>query len=389
VRSENGLWIIEVAKSHLSQKQPWAKVSDHANGKMAVNGSYWWLHDKPPVSFVGDKGRTVYHDGAYLPNGEKVYWPYIAVRVDGTCWFGEGSKEPNEPAEGTYEWAIGGGPRYSNGKVVGWNASLPPVNALAFRTAIGVRNGHITLVVGQSKMTMTDFATRLNAVGISEALNLDGGGSTTLYDGQKYLVGGGREIPNAIIVDEEATSERKFRVFIDRSDQWNNTDTAPAYGGRVRYGEGWIMQMYALALAEELTKRDCEVMLSDSEEHDLIKIAEAANAWGADIVLSKHSNAEPTPITGKARGAMPIICAKGGRAEKMANIIARHMKEVCTVRPLLVQQDIILVKTDAPAVEVELGFHTNDADLLMLLSRSFLGAVTQKLADAVDEYRKG
>jgi N-acetylmuramoyl-L-alanine amidase len=381
VRSENGLWVIEATKLHLSQKQPWKRVADHANGKVAVNGSYWWLHDKPPVSFVGDQGRTVYHDGAYLPTGEKVYWPYIAVRPDGTCWFGEGSKTPNEPAEGTYEWAIGGGPRFSQGKVVGWNASLPPVNALAFRTAIGVRNGHITLVVSQSAMTMPTFAARLNTVGIPEALNLDGGGSTTLYDGQTYLVGGSREIPNAIVVDEEATSERKFRVFIDRSEQWANVSTAEAYGGRLRYVEGAVMQMYGWRLATELESRGYDVRLSDSEEDNLSAIARMANLWDADLVLSLHSDAN----TAQLRGATPYILATGGRAEKLAKIITAKLNS----RAPKTANFAILRETDAPAVLVELDFHTTPGGLMDLLTPENVIQTAKALANAVDEYRKG
>jgi hypothetical protein len=375
VRSENGLWIIETLRTHLSQKQPWAKVSDHAGGKVAVNGSYWWLHDKPPVSFVGDKGRTVHHDGAYLPTGEKVYWPYIAVRADGTCWFGEGSKEPNEPAEGTYEWAIGGGPRYRNGKVVGWNASLPPMNALAFRTAIGVSNGHITLVVSQSKMTMTDFATRLNAAGISEALNLDGGGSTTLYDGQTYLVGGGREIPNAIIVDAEVTSERKLRVFIDRSDQWANVSTPTAYGNRLRYIEGAVMQTYGLTLARELDKRGYEVRLADSEIDDLGAICEDANAWRADLVLSLHSDANEKPL----RGMTAYIVATGGRAERLAKLLTPNVRTA---------DFQILRDTDAPAVLVEIDFHSTPEGALSLLDPNTVLNFARQTADAIERWTK-
>lgn len=48
--------------------------------------------------------------------------------------------------------------------------------------------------------TVTDAAAVLDTLGVDYAMNLDGGGSTALYNAGKYILGPGRNLPNAIVV---------------------------------------------------------------------------------------------------------------------------------------------------------------------------------------------
>jgi exopolysaccharide biosynthesis protein len=69
-------------------------------------------------------------------------------------------------------------------------------NAIAYRPATG--KGEILLVVLRSA-TLDDLASVLKSMGVKYALNLDGGASAALIYNGEYMVGPGRNIPNAII----------------------------------------------------------------------------------------------------------------------------------------------------------------------------------------------
>ena len=66
------------------------------------------------------------------------------------------------------------------------------------RSAIGFGGGKLFLVVARAA-NMRDLVNIFHALGATDALNLDGGGSSALYDGG-YKAGPGRNLPNAIII---------------------------------------------------------------------------------------------------------------------------------------------------------------------------------------------
>ena len=66
------------------------------------------------------------------------------------------------------------------------------------RGGIGFGNGKLFLVVARGA-NMRDLLNIFKSLGATDALNLDGGGSSALHDGG-YKAGPGRSLPNAIIV---------------------------------------------------------------------------------------------------------------------------------------------------------------------------------------------
>ena len=48
--------------------------------------------------------------------------------------------------------------------------------------------------------TVGDAAVALQTLGVDSAINLDGGGSSALFYNGKYVVGPGRNLPNAVIL---------------------------------------------------------------------------------------------------------------------------------------------------------------------------------------------
>lgn len=67
------------------------------------------------------------------------------------------------------------------------------------RGSIGSDGSYIYLTLVTSS-TVTDSAYVLQQLGVKDALNLDGGGSSALYVSGSYKVGPGRQLPNAVIL---------------------------------------------------------------------------------------------------------------------------------------------------------------------------------------------
>ncbi len=67
------------------------------------------------------------------------------------------------------------------------------------RGAIGVDDNNLYLSI-VSGATVPEAAYAMKALGAEDALNLDGGGSSALYINGAYVVGPGRQLPNAIVL---------------------------------------------------------------------------------------------------------------------------------------------------------------------------------------------
>lgn len=65
--------------------------------------------------------------------------------------------------------------------------------------SIGTDGTHIFLAL-VSNASVTDTAYVLQALGVREAMNLDGGGTAAMYIGGAYRVGPGRQLPNAVLL---------------------------------------------------------------------------------------------------------------------------------------------------------------------------------------------
>ena len=65
--------------------------------------------------------------------------------------------------------------------------------------SIGSDGTHVFLAL-VSNASVTDTAYVLQALGVREAMNLDGGGTAAMYAGGAYRVGPGRQLPNAVLL---------------------------------------------------------------------------------------------------------------------------------------------------------------------------------------------
>ncbi len=109
---------------------------------------------------------------------------------------------PNQWGRGSVTAGITNSPGLlvHNGTIVMNDSKLDSYQKVkSTRGALGVGGGNIILAI-ISGASITDAAHAMKAIGASDALNLDGGGSAALYIDGNYKVGPGRLLPNAIVL---------------------------------------------------------------------------------------------------------------------------------------------------------------------------------------------
>lgn len=186
-----------------------------------INGSYFNMKELTPVTYVKDNGKIVGNTTKkelFRVNGVFMSWPNrVAIQAADTT-----ALDPN-----LWE-AIASGPiLIDDGTVITYSDGIPEddgfYNKRHPRSLIGTdADGYIWLVVvdGRSAgnaegMTIAELTELAGMMGLTDALNLDGGGSSTLWtqsagvlnypcDNGKFDHFGQRIVPNVIAIREKA-----------------------------------------------------------------------------------------------------------------------------------------------------------------------------------------
>jgi len=188
-----------------------AEFYETGSGFAAINGTYFdtSLEKKNYYFFpVFDSLKKV-----FVNEDQLKYWttgPLMAFDTNNVFHYFKDSQEFKskvyfENSFGILQAAIGNKPRLiENGQnfLIDWEVDEKQRTLKTLRNAIGYKDGIVYLVVAHSA-TVPDLAEIMKALGVQYAINLDGGGSSALmYDGE-YIIGPGRNIPNAIVFSEE------------------------------------------------------------------------------------------------------------------------------------------------------------------------------------------
>ena len=183
--------------------KPLASYVSENGGRAGINGTYFC---PPDYSWCAGKVNT--YDFPIWNNRNKKW-----MRADTLTWSGRGMMVFRGGSSQFYACAactgapsdITGGivnypPLLSGGQDVLNEGSLSDNLRVTkgTRSGIGFGGGKLFLVVARSA-NMRDMVNIFKALGATDALNLDGGGSSALYDGG-YKTGPGRSLPNALIV---------------------------------------------------------------------------------------------------------------------------------------------------------------------------------------------
>lgn len=150
--------------------------------------------------------------------------------------------------------------------------------------------------------------------------------------------------------------------------------------GRILYG----MLQADPNFEPRLSRPTPETVLGTSNSSSLTARANEANAWGADLFLSLHTNAAPNPM---ASGSEALIYSRASRtALGVAEDILDNLNEVTGLRNRGVIERpglYVLKRTSMPAVLVEMGFITNryDAELMAYSPSLFAEGIYRGLVE--------
>lgn len=183
-------------------------LAEH-QGSIGINGSYFDTSATKknyyffPV-FNSASGRMI--------NEDQLKWwttgPIMAFDQNNKFYYFKDSREFKSVTdfEKTYgvklQAAIGNKPRLvEQGLItlIDWEVDEKQRLVKTLRNAIAYKDGRLYLVVVH-RATIADLADVVSALGAEYALNLDGGNSSALFYNDEYMVGPGRDVPNAIIL---------------------------------------------------------------------------------------------------------------------------------------------------------------------------------------------
>ena len=169
-----------------------------AHAIVAVNGSYFDMDRGNPICYLRIGGREVGENTAGQDTAHRKYYQYASLALDSNDLLHFWVPDSGRRAEKQWDAPniMTAGPM-----LISHNQAVPQRQDRTFvtqrhnRTALGRRaDGTVILLAvdGRTKqsagMTLPELATTLHYLGCVQAINLDGGGSTTLWTRQHGIV---------------------------------------------------------------------------------------------------------------------------------------------------------------------------------------------------------
>lgn len=263
------------------------------------------------------------------------------------------------------------------------------------RTAIGLKDGALCLYCTDNGRTPMELQAELLALGWESAVMLDGGGSSQCDLAGKRIVSN-RKVHNLILVytrkrapsepddsdKEDKPMSTKYTVCLDPGHGPDTVNGSP--DGSYKEREfAWDMYTRIRPLLE---RHGVNVICTrtDDTKPSLTARCEVSNKAGADLFVSLHSNADGGSGWGTARGL--LVYTSSGPMTAKRNVAATAIVNRAHEAGVLLHgsgvahqiEYTVLAKTDAPAVLIEYGFHTNQEDIGLLKDSSY----RDKLAEA-------
>lgn len=271
------------------------------------------------------------------------------------------------------------------------------------RTAIGLKDGALCLYCTDSGRTPMELQAELLTLGWESAVMLDGGGSSQCDLAGKRIVSN-RKVHNLILVytrkrapsepddsdKEDKPMSTKYTVCLDPGHGPDTVNGSP--DGSYKEREfAWDMYTRIRLLLE---RHGVNVICTRTEDTkpSLTARCEVSNQAGADLFVSLHSNAEGVSGWGTARGLM--IYTSSGPMTAKRNVAATAIVNRAHEAGVLLHgsgvahqmEYTVLVKTDAPAVLIEYGFHTNRDDVDLLKDSSYRDKLAEATAMGVCDF---
>lgn len=269
------------------------------------------------------------------------------------------------------------------------------------RAAIGFRSDDCTILAvsdGTGAMTIPDVHALMKSR-CDTYLILDGGGSVYMDSPSgKVDTSLARKTQNRtyLLIWEKAEpqkgGDKKMKICIDPGHGYAERSNQSPDG---RYFEYLFTFDFSIRLKKILERCGFEVMLTKEtaeETPGLTERANRANAWGADIYLSPHTNATGgSGWNDVVTGITTHIYGLGGVREAVARALIEQF-EADGIKlfgsKLYTDNFTVLAKTNMPAVLVEYGFHTSRSDVELLLTSAHRDRLAVSTAKALCKHFK-
>ncbi|MFW5888382.1 MAG: phosphodiester glycosidase family protein [Patescibacteria group bacterium] len=178
------------------------------NGFAGINGSYFdtnWSRSNYYFAPVYNSELE-----KLINEGQLKYWttgPMVIFDNDNKFYYFKDSREFEgvsafeEKYDTEIQAAISNRPRMvdeGKNRLIDWELDDKQKNTRSLRNALGYKEGKIYLIVARNA-TVPQLAEAVKVMGMEYALNLDGGYSSALFYNDEYMIGPGRDIPNAIV----------------------------------------------------------------------------------------------------------------------------------------------------------------------------------------------
>lgn len=279
----------------------------------------------------------------------------------------------------------------TEGKVnIDWgNKVSTQIQGKHIRSAVGISDNELILYTSSSSITLESLACNMIDLGCKYAINCDGGGSSHLQNGKTIYQNSVRANPTWLLVykkREESTVAKKPIVVLDAGYGSSTSGKRSPDGKFLEYKFNRVMVDKVAKLLSDTN--NFEVIKTCPTDYDLslngrCKIANDANA---DLFISIHANASAKADWDSAKGWECYVCAKGGKAEQLANKLKNQVQNLIpdvTMRGVKVAKFSVLINTDMPAVLIESGFMNNKEEVAKLSDDSYQNKLAMAYATAI------
>ena len=281
-------------------------------------------------------------------------------------------------------------------KAIDWgNKYSEYVDGAHIRSTIGFNAKEVILYTTDKEVTLNTLAESMIKAGCDYAINLDGGGSSHLQEGEKIYRKSIRKNASWLLIylkkevgyiDYGGFPEvKQMKICLDAGHGISTAGKRSPDGSLLEYE---FNRDLTLRLKKILEAHGLEVLLTAYDDVDvpLDSRCKYANVNNADYFVSIHANAYGDGWN-DANGWEIYVVSKGGKAEKLAECIRKHSAELgLKDRGVKVANFQVLRDTNMPAVLIEHGFYTNKEECEKLKSDNFRQKCAECDAKGILEY---
>lgn len=363
---------------------------------MSISGGFTWPSGQTPGSILVNKGVDVCPNAshAWLGYPETVIYRY----KNGSLGIGKFKSSRDIPNRPDVLWAVGGMGLLnmykpsSEGFCRGIRPDGTPFNYTdvlrkTAHTVLGIKDGkcHLIYIHSKSAYQVNLF---MKENGFDMGVMLDGGHIAGINGGKADAKHNLDTRQGYAIQAIDRVLEHRYLVAWDAGHNALNPSNQSPDGTYKEWEANIRVVQKAMAYLANWGVDSIFVdVLNRNQADELYQLVKKINATGADICVSRHSNAASNP----AATGQEIFCYKmQGESLKLAQCLHTAMKPLGSVdRGIKDGSGLYVVReTTMPCALVETLFHTNSNDLLKLKSEEFENREALALATGVAAYFK-